>query len=277
MGRGTKWTRDDELVVLWLYYTLKGSTDKGNPEVIAISHLLGKDEQGDYRHSANSVAIKLTNYRACDPNRIGGMSHISKDDTYYFNAYHDKTEQLFATVQEIISRQTGTGIPKIDVYPDIPEFSTDQYTRDSYQYHVDDKTGIVNIRTKQYQFRTELLNIYDGKCCLTGIGSKELLIASHIKPWAIDKDHRTDPRNGLLLNALLDRAFDQGLFTVDPIRYTVRVSNKITDQMTKATLSFYDSMPIRLPDKMKWNDCNPSKDFLEYHNDVIFEHSGNNS
>lgn len=39
---------------------------------------------------------------------------------------------------------------------------------------------------------------YDGKCIVTGIDISKLLIASHIKPWAISNNHdRISSENGL--------------------------------------------------------------------------------
>ena len=42
-----------------------------------------------------------------------------------------------------------------------------------------------------------------------------LLQASHIVPWSRDAGRRLDPRNGIALSALHDRAFDRGLITLD--------------------------------------------------------------
>jgi predicted restriction endonuclease len=44
---------------------------------------------------------------------------------------------------------------------------------------------------------------------------RELLVASHIVPWAEDESNRLNPKNGLCLNALHDRAFDRHLMWVD--------------------------------------------------------------
>jgi len=40
-----------------------------------------------------------------------------------------------------------------------------------------------------------------------------LLIASHIVPWSKDKQNRLNPRNGLCLSALHDKAFDRGMIS----------------------------------------------------------------
>ncbi|HIZ17630.1 MAG TPA: HNH endonuclease [Candidatus Olsenella stercoravium] len=76
-------------------------------------------------------------------------------------------------------------------------------------------------RVNQDYFRSVLLSNYGGTCCLTGIDIPALLTASHIKPWAAaTPNERLISSNGILLNALHDRAFDRSLITLDD-RYRV--------------------------------------------------------
>ena len=42
-----------------------------------------------------------------------------------------------------------------------------------------------------------------------------LLVVSHIFPRGESTEHRDDPRNGICLNALFDRAYDRGLIAID--------------------------------------------------------------
>jgi HNH endonuclease len=67
-------------------------------------------------------------------------------------------------------------------------------------------------RIGQNLFRDALLDYWEGRCPLTGITEPALLRASHIVPWSECNDQqRLDVHNGLLLSALWDAAFDQGL------------------------------------------------------------------
>lgn len=70
-------------------------------------------------------------------------------------------------------------------------------------------------RVGQDVFRGGLLDYWEGRCAVTGLGVPELLRASHIKPWAdcASDAERLDVFNGLLLAAHLDTVFDQGLVT----------------------------------------------------------------
>ena len=71
-------------------------------------------------------------------------------------------------------------------------------------------------RVGQDIFRTGLLEYWNGRCAVTGLGVSKLLRASHIKRWAdCETDaERLDVFNGLLLAPQLDAAFDCGLMTV---------------------------------------------------------------
>lgn len=72
-------------------------------------------------------------------------------------------------------------------------------------------------RVGQEIFRDALLAYWEERCAVTGFAVRELLRASHIKPWAdCDSDaDRLDVFNGLLLAPHLDAAFDRGFVTVE--------------------------------------------------------------
>ena len=126
-------------------------------------------------------------------------------------------------------------------------------------------------RVGQYFFRMVILNSYAYKCCITGMNAPQLLVASHIKPWNVsdEKTERTNPQNGLCLNALHDKAFDKGLITINnqyEIIISTQMKNTDMDQDTKDWFMKYDHKEIIKPDKFF-----PDPQFIEYHNDVIFQ------
>jgi len=71
-------------------------------------------------------------------------------------------------------------------------------------------------RVGQDLFRDGLLDYWEGRCAVTGLGVRALLRASHIKPWAdcATDAERLDVFNGLLLAPHLDAVFDHGYVTV---------------------------------------------------------------
>jgi hypothetical protein len=80
-----------------------------------------------------------------------------------------------------------------------------------------ERTREVRQRIGQEVFREALLELWKGRCALSGSDlPSSLLRASHAKPWSLaDDDERLDPFNGLLLAVHYDALFDQGLITFD--------------------------------------------------------------
>ncbi len=80
-----------------------------------------------------------------------------------------------------------------------------------------DVKALVTQRRGQERLRDELMRYWGGQCAVTDVKTTELLIVSHIKPWAEcdTPEEKLDPFNALLLNAALDKAFDKGLISFD--------------------------------------------------------------
>lgn len=124
----------------------------------------------------------------------------------------------------------------------------------------------VKTRLNQHTFHKLVFKFYGDRCCLTGLDIPDLLNASHIVPWR-EHTHRLDPANGLCLNALHDKAFDQGYITLDR-DYRVVVSPTIADKdkEERKLILDYEGAKIRLP-----SHYSPSQEFLEYHRKHIFK------
>lgn len=95
---------------------------------------------------------------------------------------------------------------------------------------------------------------------MTGISDAALLRASHIKPWKNASDaERLDVHNGLLLSALWDAAFDEGLVTFDDdgrARCSTRLGTKSLEALSSdAVLNLNDSHRAFL----KWHRANVYK------------------
>ncbi len=77
-----------------------------------------------------------------------------------------------------------------------------------------EREAIVRARVGQGQFRKDLFLVWENKCPITGIDIPELLIASHIVPWALSKDEeKIDPNNGILFSPTIDKLFDKGFIS----------------------------------------------------------------
>lgn len=125
----------------------------------------------------------------------------------------------------------------------------------------------VHQRIGQNAFRSVLLEIYRGQCCVCGLNIKELLRASHILPWAENKPNRLNPQNGLCLSATYDAAFDKYLISFDD-DYRMIVSPYIREFYTNDTAKDYferfEGKRLTLPYKF-----HPSKEFLRRHRDKL--------
>jgi predicted restriction endonuclease len=94
-----------------------------------------------------------------------------------------------------------------------------------------------------------------------------LLTASHIVPWSLDPSNRLNPKNGLCLSALHDRAFDAGIISISPTM-TVLVSQKSASKANRffeSAILAYQGASIFLPQKF-----HPDPAFLKRHRETVF-------
>ena len=241
---GTKWSEEETILAFYYYCQIPfGKIHTSNPEIIRIATLLGR--------TPGSVSRKMGNLGHFDPElqsrNISGLSNASKTDAEVVQRFFGNWEELSFLAKRI---EAGLVADAGDHFPAGLE-----------------NEQMIRARVHQDFFRAAVLSSYSQRCCITGIDVPTLLNASHIKPWAVSdpRTERTNPRNGLCLNVLHDRAFDKGLITVQP-DFTVRVSSKLTagnDGMEWLLLC--DHQKISLPQRFI-----PQREFLEYHNDVIF-------
>lgn len=80
-----------------------------------------------------------------------------------------------------------------------------------------ERDAVRKVRLAQKHFRRGQLDVWGGKCCVTGCGVKDVLRASHINGWAEkpDTESRTSKSNGLLLISTLDALFDRHLISFE--------------------------------------------------------------
>lgn len=253
MRNGLRWSREETILALDLYLKISFSkASKTNKDVIRLANIIGR--------TPASVAMKVCNLASFDPlirqRNKSGLPNASKLDRTIFDEFSCNLEELAYQANQILRNDYGQIVELPIKFSDLPD---GKY-----------KESVVKARIGQEYFRRVVLNIYHHKCCVTGISLNELLVASHIKPWSCSDEHteRTNPSNGLCLNAFHDKAFDRGLITFDN-RFRLVVSERLKDtymdENTRAWINSYKGKEIALPESFK-----PSKVFLEYHNDVIF-------
>ena len=124
---------------------------------------------------------------------------------------------------------------------------------------------LIRPRLGQGAFRLIVSDAYSKRCAVTGEKTLPVLEAAHIKPVSSGGEHRID--NGLLLRSDLHRLFDLGYTTVTPSG-EFRVSPKLKETWMNGRVYYdLDRSLIRQPSR---NDQQPSREFLEWHSDVVF-------
>jgi putative restriction endonuclease len=243
MNERKPWTREETILAFELYCTIpSGKVTVNNPQIIELSRAINR--------TVNSVKLKLQNFKSYDPMYVAngriGLSHGSKLDNEVVSEFLNKWDFLVLEADRI---KTSSNLVVNQNNPDGRDIIVSQ-----------------KARIGQAFFRKALLSAYGGKCCVSGLNISELLRASHIKPWSQSNDvnEKTNPQNGLLLNALLDSAFDSGYITINN-EYRVVVTSTLEHNNSSELITRFSGAKITLPDKFL-----PDKRFIEYHNQNIF-------
>jgi len=206
----------------------------------------------------SALSWKLANFARLDPalqkRNIVGAMHGAKADVEIWNEFNNNWEKLAFESERLLEKITGHPSEVVEEAREFPEGTTREVT--------------VRARVNQTFFRAAVLAAYSARCCITGLSIPALLTASHIVPWSVDLKNRANPRNGLCLNAIHDRAFDCGLLTVTPdlkVKVSPRVKRNRADVAAREFLCRFEDAFVTRPRRFA-----PRADFLLYHNDNIF-------
>ncbi len=244
------WTRQQLLVAFGLYCKIPfGKLHSRNPEIIKHAECIGR--------TPSALAMKLTNIASLDPAITStgrkGLKGASAADQNMWEEMQGDWENFVLESEKSIANV----------------MNEDEQHKDSEpaDYSGKDKLIQTTARLGQSFFRSAVLSAYNGKCCITGLSEIRLLVASHIIPWRKDNSNRLNPKNGLLLSMLNDKAFDLGIITING-DMTVHVSRKniAKDNYFDASIRSYEGKKITLPEKFQ-----PDSEFLAYHRENIFE------
>lgn len=79
-----------------------------------------------------------------------------------------------------------------------------------------ERNGLVTSRVGQGAYRKRIIHRWEYKCAVTQFNKLDVLVASHIVPWAgADDNQRLDVNNGILLSPTYDALFDRHLITFE--------------------------------------------------------------
>ncbi|PQO45728.1 HNH endonuclease [Blastopirellula marina] len=244
---GRRWSRSEVLIAFNIYCrTPFGKLHARNPEIVKIAERLGR--------TPGALAMKCCNIASFDPAQqargIKGLSKASQVDSEVWNSFERDPEQTGYESETQYAEAVGEE-PRMTEGVEWEGVSGL------------DRLAVVKVRVNQTLFRAIILSGYGSECAVCGLGIPQLLVASHIVPWAFDKSLRMNPQNGLCLCALHDRAFDKGLLRVGP-DYRVSLSEFVlaqrSDKAVTQHLLVYERAEIKLPER--WH---PDPELLSRH------------
>lgn len=238
------WTREELLILLNVYHKLRfGQMHERQPTVITLAKKLER--------TAGSVAMKLCNLASLDPalklRGIKGLDGASKLDETMWQEFHADLgesvpaseaalrELMKAGPQDEIEILPKQGIRVIKTPPSGPTTTT----------------STVNVRLGQDYFRNAVLNNFGGRCGVTQLGVRELLIASHILPWGAHESERLNVRNGLCLSRLHDAAFDRHLISFDDslrLLLSKHLRSELPQRAVQESFAAYEGHSLDLPE-----------------------------
>jgi putative restriction endonuclease len=243
------WTRDELIVAFNLYCRIPfGRIHNRNPEIISLAKTLGR--------TPSALSWKLANFARLDPSiksrNLSGAAHGGSLEKEIWQEFNSDWDRLAFESEKLRFMFAGKSLEELG-NEDLPEGG--------------DREAKIIARVNQGFFRSMILATYNGQCCITGIHIPELLCASHIIPWSIDKKNRTNPKNGLCLNAFHDRAFDRGLISFDE-KFRVVISPQLRRSNNPALnemLFNYEGKGIAMPSHFQ-----PDPSFVKFHFEKIF-------
>lgn len=150
-----------------------------------------------------------------NPMRISGKRRLINMYSRYQEASENAARYLIALVPEAErSRNWYNILTEIDKICEVGEIDDVNYILSRDDLLPTDREALVRARLGQGRYRAELDDLWGHSCAVTGCAQREMLRASHIKPWRVSTDReRLDKNNGILLTAHLDALFDRGLIS----------------------------------------------------------------
>ena len=250
---GQDWTHEEHILAFQLYSRIPfGTIHMRNPLLIELAALLGR--------RIGSASRKLANFSRLDPihqaRGVMGLPRGAKGEDAVWKEFANDPEALVLKSEQLLASLLGRSLEEL------AEIDTDDLPKEGIE-----RDAVIKIRVIQSFFRRRILSAYDFRCCVTGLTNRPLLTASHILPWAENKENRLNPKNGLCLNALHDRAFDRHLMWIENdnvIRFSPRIYEdaKKANEIKETTdwLTRFEGQCLILPKKFA-----PSPEFLEKH------------
>lgn len=256
------WTREQTLLAFRFYCeTPFGQLHGRNKKVVELAGLIGR--------TPGALAMRCVNFASLDPkireSGRSGLGHASDLDRRIWEEAHANWSQTIAECEALLAhRRRARDLPLAD--------SGDLHFPEEWDFAGDVRAALVHQRVGQSFFRRTVLSSYGERCCVSGLGDRRFLIASHIVPWSEDTSIRLHPGNGLCLSAIHDRAFDNHLFSLaDDYRIILSAELRETkDEFLKKLFLPIEGKSIALPEKFA-----PKAEFIARHRRILLDNCVN--
>lgn len=260
------WQEDELLLTLHLYCrTAFGKLHNRNPDVIQLANAIGR--------TVNAVALKATNLASLDesiPQK--GMSNTSKADRALWNAFMENSTEVAAKAEALYEAKVKNhSAPANQVdEPNIPYGPTaDINFLDELKTPQGPSETLRETKTRLVQnfFRRAVLTNYNHRCAISGLAIPELLVASHITPWASNEKLRANTTNGIALNALYDKAFGRHLISFDDefrLVLSDRIKKQENNQMVQEYFFGFEGKVLEMPERFL-----PDREALKMHREAM--------
>lgn len=202
-----------------------------------------------------SIALKCVNLASLDDTHqrrgVVGMQNASAMDRQVWDEFTANPEAI--SFEAAIAFADPTAGP-VEVEPEIPMLEGKERER------------LVRVRVNQRFFRRMVISSFNEACAVCELPLPQLLVASHIVPWASDAALRMNPRNGLCLCGTHDRAYECGLLRIERT-YIIRVAVPVKHHPVPAVIDWllkFDGQLIQMP--QRWL---PDPDLLQRKLDLV--------
>jgi 5-methylcytosine-specific restriction protein A len=191
-----------------------------NPNVFTYT---GEGQVGDMKFTKGNLALRdhLKNGKRVflfESGNKGFVKFISEVE--FFDADYFETHDTAGTTRlgiKFFFKRMGSYIPVQPSLFDSPLLAAEPIV--NYEINVPNETerqGLVTSRVGQGAYRKRIIHRWEYKCAVTGFEKLDVLIASHILPWASSDDNqRLDVHNGILLSPTYDALFDRHLISFE--------------------------------------------------------------
>lgn len=254
MSQRKPWSKAELILTFNLYLKIPfGKFHHSNSDIIRLAELIGR--------TPSAVSMRLSNFASVDPYHqergVKGLTGGIKQVQPIWDEFNENKEDLVYESERILAEIQKTTI----------ECKYANFLKGTDKLEGKTKIREVKTRVNQKVFRDIVLANYNTSCTITGFTNPDFLIASHIMPWAKDVQNRLNPQNGLLLNNLHDKAFENGYLAIDK-NYKILICSelrKAKDPFVQQYFGSYHKKEINKPERFL-----PSIQLLEKQRDERF-------